>query len=272
MKLPTFLPILMSQLCLSATDCAVTPRAIAGAEIVVKLSHYAHPASGRHVLILPPTGGANALDRSWARNLCAAGFNAYILEHWTGDDEFALDFGIHQRFYARTQKAIGLVLSELNSPEFVGLLGTSIGGIHAGMAMGLYPQIDAAFVIAAGADMPSMIANSDQEIMVRAWEERKKLFNLPDKAAYIKALDEHIQYDALKLPRNFEGKSLGMMIAKNDSTVPYENQAKLRELWRPGTLVNYSLNHFWAIVWSWFWDRDTVVDFFTKSASPHATE
>lgn len=266
----TFMLLLLIASPIFAADCKEKPITLSESNFKVQLSFYPRDNNPQHIIIMPPTGGVNLLDRSWARNLCAAGFNAHIVEHWTGDDEYALDFGIHQRFYERTQKAIGMVLNHLSKAQFIGILGTSIGGVHAGMTMGLHPRIDAAFVIAGGADMPTMIANSDQDLMVETWKKRKQQFNLPDKASYIKLLHENIKYDALKLPRNFEGKKLGMVISKDDSTVPYENQVKLRELWKPQTVINYSLNHFWTIVFSWLWDTNEVIDFFIASAPAHA--
>jgi hypothetical protein len=146
------------------------------------------------------------------------------------------------------------------------MLGTSIGGVHTAMAMGLHDRIDAAFVITAGADMPSMIANSEQDLMVNAWNKRKRLLNIPNKEIYINLLREKIEYEPLKLPRKFEGKDLGMIMASSDTVVPYENQIKLKNLWQPKKLITYSNNHFWGIVLSWLWDSGEVIKFFQESA------
>ncbi|WPU66487.1 hypothetical protein [Peredibacter starrii] len=232
----------------------------------VDLLVFGPKSSSKHILVIPPTGGTNVIDRNWAKKFCEAGFRTHILEHFTNDDEYALDLDIHQRFYSRTQRAIGMYLATIPPEHYVGLLGTSIGGIHAAMAMGLYDRPNSAFVIASGADMPSMIANSDQELMVTAWKKRQKLFNIPDKKTYIDLLSEKIPYDPLKLPRKFENKDLGMILATSDTTVPYENQKKLQEHWRPKTVINYSFNHFGAIVLSWVWDGNSVVKFFNDSS------
>lgn len=244
-----------------------TPVTLGGNDFKVELSSYLLDTSKKHILIIPPTGGSNFIDRSWARNFCAGGFNAHIVEHWTQDDEYAIDLGIHQRFYSRTQKAIGIVLEHLKDASYIGMMGTSIGGIHTAMAMGIHERIDAAFVITAGADMPAMIANSDQEAMVNAWNKRKEAFKIPDKKTYIELLREKIDYEPLKLPRKFEGKDLGMIVATADTTVPYDNQLKLKNHWNPKTLIEYSNNHFWGIVLSWIWDSGSVIKFFENSAA-----
>ena len=231
----------------------------------VDLLVYGPKDSSKHILVIPPTGGTNVIDRNWARKFCKAGFRAHILEHFTNDDEYALGLDIHQRFYSRTQRAIAMFLATIPPEHYIGLLGTSIGGIHAAMAMGLSERPNGAFVIAAGADMPSMIANSDQELMVTAWKKRKALFNIPDKKTYIALLNERIPYDPLKLPKKFKDKDLGMILATSDTTVPFENQLKLQEHWQPKTVINYSFNHFFAIVLSWIWDADSVLHFFEES-------
>ena len=258
---------LLSLSSFAANDCTRQPVILGGAEFKVELTSYLLASSQRHILILPPTGGSNVLDRSWARNFCAGGFNAHIIEHWTADEEMSIDLGLHQRLYRNSQKAIGIVLDHLTGAGYVGLMGTSIGGIYTAMAMGIHDRIDAAFVITAGADMAVMIANSDQEAMINLWEKRRTEMNIPDKKSYIDLLKPKIEYDPLQLPRKFEGKDLGMIIATEDTTVPTENQIKLQELWKPKTIINLPNNHFWAIVKSWFWDSGKVIDFFKESAA-----
>lgn len=248
-------------------SCEAQSVKLGDAEFSVEVLRYQAAESRRHVVVIPPTGGTNMLDRSWGKRLCEAGLSAHILEHWTQDDEYALDLGIHQRFYQRTQRAIGLLLNDLPASDFVGILGTSIGGIHAAMAMGLHPRLGAAFVITAGARMHTMIAESDQQVMVEAWEKRREMFNISDKTEYARRLDGHIKYDAEKLPRHFAGKPLGMVVARGDTVVPRANQEVLRQLWRPETVIEWRFNHFLTIVWSWWWDRNRVINFFTQASA-----
>lgn len=263
-----FLPLLaLINLTSFTNDCFSQELiSLGGDDFKVKVTSYLNPSSKRHIIILPPTGGSNILDRSWARNFRAQGFNAHIIERWTLFDEFSLDLGLHQRLYGRSQKAIGMVLDHLKGAEYIGLLGTSIGGIFTAMAMGIHDRIDGAFVITAGANMGVMIANSDQEAMVDLWEKRRTQMNLPDKKIYSELLRAKIEYDPLQLPRKFKGKDLGMIIATEDTTVPTENQMSLKELWKPKTVIEFSNNHFWAIVKSWFWDSGKVITFFKESA------
>jgi len=257
---------LLSLSALASNDCTQKPESLGGEDFKVEITSYLLPSSRKHILILPPTGGSNVLDRSWARKFCASGFNAHIIERWTLLDEFSTDLELHQRLYGRSQKAIGLVLDHLEGPEYVGVFGTSIGGIFTAMAMGIHDRIDAAFVITAGADMAALIANSDQEAMTDLWEKRKSQFGIPDKKTYIDLLKPKIEYDPLQLPRKFDGKDLGMIIATEDTTVPTQNQISLQEFWKPKITIKLHSNHFWAIVKSSLWNSGKVVTFFKESS------
>lgn len=250
----------------TAIACNSSSKVYKTSDFQVETLIYSSPDSRKHLIIVPPTGGTNFLDRNWAENFCEEGFTAHILEHWTNDSEIAFDLDVHQRFYNGAQKAIATLLENITDEVYVGIFGTSIGGIHTAMAMGLHDRLDAAFVITAGANMPAMIANSDQDLMIKAWERRKKELGIPDKASYIKLLSEKIDYEPLKLPRKFEGKDLGMIISTSDTTVPYKNQLALKNHWKPKKVIKYSFDHFWTIVLSWLWDSEEVIEFFKKSS------
>lgn len=231
----------------------------------VQVSYYRSAAPGkRTILIMPPTGGNNVLDRSYARTFRSSGFDVYILNRWTGDDEYDLELGIHERLYERTQKAISLVLAEIPEGEPVGILGTSVGAIFTATAMGVHDRLKAAFLITGGAPIASVIVGSDQMAMTDAKMKRFKEFGFTSDREYLEALDPEIHLDPFKLPRKFAGKELGMIISEKDTTVPGEFQMKLKELWQPRTVYRFHDNHFVTILKSWFWHRKNIVKFFKK--------
>jgi hypothetical protein len=41
----------------------------------------------KSILIIPPTGGTNFIDRSYGKLFCENGFDVFILDRWTDDDE-----------------------------------------------------------------------------------------------------------------------------------------------------------------------------------------
>jgi dienelactone hydrolase len=150
-------------------------------DFAIEVLNYQPDSPKSHVIIVPPTGGTNFLDRRYASGLCSRGINALILSHWTNDDEYNIELSIHTRFYGRVYEAIGVLLDELPAKTKIGIMGTSVGGLHAAIAASRYQQISSAFIISGGAHIPSIIANSDQALMKKIWQERRKLYNFQDK-------------------------------------------------------------------------------------------
>lgn len=233
-------------------------------EFEVKISRYkGEKESSKDILIIPPTGGVNILDRSYARVLCAAGFNATILETFTDEDEYNLELSIHTRYYARVQKAINITLKTIPENHSLGILGTSVGAFHAAIAAGLHARITSALTITGGADIAGIIVNSDQKLMTVAKEKRMEMYHFGSEEDYLHALREHIELEPLNY--NYKNKKLGMVIATSDHTVPTKNQELLFEHWRPEVYKRFNNDHFWAILRTWIFHTDFVVDFF-KSA------
>lgn len=233
----------------------------------VKVSRYAEAQpSSKAVLVLPPTGGATYLDRSISNKLCAAGFDVYILNEWTGQQEQADDLQIHDRLYKRSLQAFEAVLKMIPGGGFVGALGTSVGGTYVAVAASQIERLDAAFVIAAGAPIPGIIVHSDQQVMRDLKQRRYEKFNFKNDTDYLSALDKEFPLDPLKHDKKFQGKKLGMAIATKDTTVPVRYQRELENLWKPKPVFELESGHFWGIVGAW-WDNDKdIVQFFLDAS------
>lgn len=260
-KLITLLmtPLLLS---LDAISYAQETKVFKEADFSVEVLSYQPEVVKSYVLIVPPTGGTNYIDRSYAKNLSDKGHHVYVLSHWTGDNEYNPELEIHTRFYARSFKAIGVVLKQIPKNASVGILGTSVGGLHAAIAASRYPEITKAFVITGGAHIPSIIANSDQKAMDDVWKKRKKIYKFKDKSEYIDALSKIIELEPLNRLTMDTPKKFGMVISHKDTTVPTLNQNKLKNLWKPEKVLYKDYDHFWTIVLTWMWDADFIVDFF----------
>ncbi|MBC7371206.1 MAG: hypothetical protein H7326_06560 [Bdellovibrionaceae bacterium] len=244
--------------------CKVEPLLLPNNRVQVGFYKSVDPGK-KSVLIIPPTGGENVLDRSYASNLCEGGFDVYLLQHWNNDDDNSIDLGIHQRAYDSVQQAIAETLSQIQSP-FIGILGTSVGAIHVSSAMSLHPRLDAAFLIVGGAPIANVIATTDQEALVKARKIRFEMLHYKNDAEYIAALDKEIHTDPFKLPQGFRGKTLGMVISSDDTTVNYKYQLQLKELWQPQTLIELSNGHFFAILKTWLFHKMEIVHFFQNAA------
>jgi hypothetical protein len=219
------------------------------------------------VIIVPPTGGSNFLDRRYARSLCRAGFESVIITYWQGIDEENLDLAVHERLLRRGQLAISETLEELSSHSFVGILGTSVGAIHGLTALGSTP-IDAGFFIAGGAPVSQVIAESSQRELALYRNKRKTEFGFQSTDEYQSALAQAIPQDLepLYYQDTLRNKSIGFILAKSDDTVPTHLQQQVVDQLNPLTLLKINASHFWAIVKSWWFYEDVIVDFFVSES------
>ncbi|MGE3610152.1 MAG: hypothetical protein AB7I27_11235 [Bacteriovoracaceae bacterium] len=236
---------------------------ILGQDFKVNISKFqnTHTTADITILIIPPTGGTNFLDMSYAKAFSENGMDAIVINRWSEDDEYNLELEIHQRFYSRAQKAIETVLSHITTPQ-IGILGTSVGAIHASVATSLFTKIQKSFLITGGAPIAEIIAHSEQSLMLEAKEKRFKIHQFKNVKEYIVALDKVISYDPIKLTPNFKGKKLGMSIGLKDTVVPYSNQLQLQKLWNPDMVIEFNNNHFISIVKTWFLKRNDIIKFF----------
>ena len=218
----------------------------------------------KSLLIIPPTGGTNTIDVSYGKNFCKAGYNVFILNEWTNKDDIVVDLELHQRFYTNAQKAISMILAETKTP-FIGLLGTSVGALHGAISANTIPQLDAVYLIVGGASIAEVIVGSDQEAMVNLKAERKKKFGFKNDTEIVQAIDHVFKLEPLAQGSLYKTKDIGMVIAEYDSTVPTEYQVKLRDFYQPKEVLMLPNNHFWAIIKTWLFHEDEILEFFENS-------
>ena len=237
--------------------------------------HYAQFRPGglsdRAIVIMPPTGGMTFLESRYAALFCKSGFSVYVVKAWTGMTETSLDLAVHNRLFGRAQRAIELILREPAPGAFVGLLGTSVGGLHAATAVGRLERVSAAFVIAAGAPVADVIAYTEQDTLKSLRERRMREFGFSDRAAYRDALAAEFDWEPLAFAAGARQKPLGMVIVRGDETVPTSRQEQLRDCWRPN--VAYSVSGFplgahpVGIIQAWWSHAEDILAFFSRHAS-----
>lgn len=218
----------------------------------------------KSLLIIPPTGGTNAIDISYGKNFCKAGYNVSVLNDWTSKEEKVIDLELHQRFYTNAQKAVSLVLAETKTP-FIGMLGTSVGALHAAISANTIPQLDAVYLIVGGANIAEVIVGSDQQAMIDLKAERKKKFGFKSDAEIIQAIDHAFKLEPLLQGSLYKNKDIGMVIAEHDLTVPTEYQIKLRDFYQPKAVLLLPNNHFWVIIKTWLFHENEILEFFEDS-------
>lgn len=230
----------------------------------VEVSRYGGHRSSKSMIIVPPTGRTNYVDRSYAKEFCSAGYDVYLMDSWTGDIETTTELEIHERFYGNAQRAIAVVIEEIKSP-FIGLIGTSVGGLHASIAASYQDRLDAVFVITAGIPVAEVIVNSKQDAMVGLRKDRQKRYGFSTGEENVEAIGKAFTFEPQQTSSQHSEKDLGMSIGLEDTVVPYENQKKLQEFWKPQKVVTFSNDHFWAIVNTWLFKTDELIDFFEQS-------
>ena len=212
------------------------------------------------VMIIPPTGGMNFIDESYAKRLCENDILALIVKNWTGDNEYILDLEIHARLYSRAQKAIELTVDKYRDYE-LGILGTSVGGIHAAISVSRFEEIKSCLLIVAGGNIASIITHSSQDILVDAKKKRFKKYDFKTLDEYEDALKSTLIFEPLDMPMSAH-KKLGMIISMSDTLVPTKNQLELKEHWDPALISTSKLNHASTVVWTWLFKSETVSNFF----------
>lgn len=255
--------------------CKPETKSLSASGFDVQVQHYQAPSrSDRAIIIMPPTGGTTFLESRYASLFCDAGFGVYVVEGWTGMSETSLDLAIHHQLFGRAQHAIELILKAATE-GFIGLMGTSVGGLHAATAAGHLQGVSAAFVIAAGAPVADILAYTDQKALKDLRERRAREFGFADQKAYRDALSAVFGWEPLSYAAAAREKPLGMVVVRGDETVPTDFQEQLLEAWRPA--ADFSVSGFpWAahrvgIVQAWWLHADDILDFFIEQASKSAT-
>ena len=223
-----------------------------------------------NVIILPPTGGENFIDRIYARHLCKHGIAAQILEHWPKDVESSYDFDVHDKSYVRGLTAIRQVEHwiQINHSGPVGIIGTSVGSLYATLALETMDSIKSGVLIVAGAPLSRILAYSDLEPVIAQRNSRMKTWGFKTAADYERALKEKLQIDGLVLANNLKSKHLQQYIGLKDTTVPTDTQLALWNASGKPSGDQYQLSHVSSVVRTYWSHREDIAKFFMKEFQP----
>ncbi|MEQ1721724.1 MAG: hypothetical protein ABL930_01020 [Pseudobdellovibrio sp.] len=253
-------------------SCKTEDAAFNSGDLQVNITTYKKETkSFKSLIVLPPTGGTNIIDKSYAKKFCAQNYDVYVVNGWSDDKETKSDLTIHQHFYSRAQKAISLTLDNIHTP-FIGLLGTSIGALHASVAANTQTKIDSVFIIVGGAPIAEVIVSSNQDAMVNLKAERKKRFGFKSDNENIAAISKVFSLEPMNQGELYKTKDIGMSVATEDSVVKAENQNKLKNFFKPQAVFNLSNDHFWGIINTWLFHDSEVIGFFEKSYSKRKSQ
>lgn len=228
------------------------------------------------VLMLPPTGGVNLLDRKMAKTFCSAKMSAIIIENDFANIESQakgplLDPADHELSYHRATAAVKAVMQfvaddEQLDQERVGLFGVSLGGILGAFAMATQPEIAAGYLIVAGGDVPNILAHSEQDEVSRIRRKRMKEQGFNTRDEYEIFLREHMVLDPMDLTLTMLPETLHMVISRRDDNVPTENQEALHLAFGEPEATYSNSGHVNTVINSLLFkgDRRRVSRFFKK--------
>lgn len=226
----------------------------------------------RHKLIVltPNIGGVTILERRMAHYLAKHGYHVLVpmtevrLDR-IGAQSFRTIENIQASNLLLTNKLIDYTAQEFRfDRNSIGLVGASLGGIRSSMLMSSDPRFTAMFISVAGADLPSIYAYSDQEIIVDIRRRHMQYLGLGpnDEDIYENLLRSRLKLDPLMIKKSPHLENIAMIIADEDTTVPAVNQW---ELWKtikraghqPKTYVK-DCGHIWGALWIVRYEKDVL--------------
>ena len=198
---------------------------------------YLMPKGARNVpvvMILPNTHGATAVEGDIAGALCRSGFAVTFPD---GKRGFPDDMS-ETNAYLRTEVIIVRTLLDFISrePEIdenkVGVAGVSYGALVTASLIGVDNRIKAAMILGGGADLPLILATSDNDVVTQFRNQEMRKHHLATAADYQAALRKIITVDGSNPELNLRSKSGQVLqyIIEGDKTVPESTQRQLWEL------------------------------------------
>jgi hypothetical protein len=219
------------------------------------------------VILLPPTGGVNILDRGYANKLCSANINVALLDRWEHQQEASIDFSMHDhgalRFLSATRHTVEFLSAmQMNS---IGLLGTSIGAIGGALAFGIDQRISVATFIVGSARFADVIAFSDESVTTQLREARMELYGLSSINEYRDLVQHHVKIEPSNYLKNISSTKTALVItADQDTTVPSEFQHELAHILN-ATEIRLKGNHLKVIKNTFLNHSDRIVQFFNNA-------
>ncbi len=219
----------------------------------------------RALVVLPPTGGKNILDKGYSTMFCKAGYKVYVFEEYTGVSEYTTDLSVHQRYQERFQKSLKKLIKGIPEKN-IGVLGASAGAINFSVTMGIPEVINRVKVfvgLVSGGPLYKVIANAGEQALKKVREERMEKYDLSTLEAYENKIQENLNWNiAQKKPEHLK---LGLIVATEDTTVLTRFQENQVNAMAPDFLVRIEANHLGTIVKSFLFHRKEIKSFIDEA-------
>lgn len=225
------------------------------------------PPSRKFVLLLPPTGGTNILDRGYANELCQGGLNVALVHSWDHQNDIGLDIEGHNKAGLRALTAVRHTLEYLAGlqPSSIGFLGTSIGAITGVLAAGYESRLSATALIVGSARFADVIAETQEQGAQVLRQKRFQEFKYKNTEEYRQDLLSKIRIDPRFYVSALKKKPVLLVTSDKDITVPTAYQNELVEALEPQVHLALRGNHTQAILASYVFHRQALTGFFLKN-------
>ena len=182
------------------------------------------------------------------------------MQGWDGYYEQGVDdFGFHDRAAIRAVFVSRVALEYIDAPVYI--MGTSLGSLYSSMLLGTQSAIKGGVLIVGGAPLSEILETTDEKQLKQLREERMQHYKIKSVAEYEKILTENVRIS----PENFidltKTKTLEMVLAERDTTVPTATQRKLWSAWGKPHLKAFQHDHVPTVVWSFIKDRQKIKSF-----------
>jgi hypothetical protein len=209
-------------------------------------------AGGGAVLVIPPTGGENFLDRAYAADLCGDGIHAVILRRWEGDVRRDLDLGTYDRAELRLLAAAEHAIEYLQPAPSLGILGTSLGALGASLVLGYDARVKTGVLIVGGEHLSEIIAHTDEPGAAEVRRRQMRSYHLRGIGEYEAALRRAIRIEPADFTEFSGRKNVLLFLGTRDTTVPTKNQLELARSFSAPELSLYPGDHVQTIQHAFF--------------------
>ena len=244
---------------------------------VLKIYEPEQLSTKMQVVIVPPTGGENFLDRYLAENLCHAGIRSLILTYNSVYPTLTRNLRVHDLAAEEFLAQLELVLREQSNPTM--MIGASLGGLFSSIAYGIasnngftnsYPLAfkPTAIVSQVNGAVLTVTGGSLSEILTDSWIPNAILQRLDRFIAnpmshdqYQASLSDAILLDTLKLTNPQFSKNILFFEGKLDVIVPTTTQDQLWQAWGRPERKRFLLGHPETIFYVYKFEVENIRDF-----------
>ncbi len=221
--------------------------------------------SDRQVIILPPIGGVSLLEGKYANKICNRGTSAFVFVNWTDDMEASVeDLSVHNRGTLRGLHAVETFLKYSEKPSSI--LGTSLGGIYAGVAVGKFDLIDKAAIIASGTNLSQLMATTTLPELSQLRKKRFEYFGFQSNDEYAQAIKTYLTVEAINFKDNYANKKLLFFKTNSDTVIRPKYQDELINLFDPNNtrVVRTRFGHKPGIIYTYGRRSSWIANFLSR--------